>query len=101
MQSVTCKSYIFTYQPKIARQFPTKAETSGGKWQYWGDGVCTDGEIAGTCMTEDDFFSIAFMFSTIYLRLEGKVPPRIGMMEPVQMGTQIAGTYMVEDDFFL
>ena len=32
-------------------------------------------QIAGTCMVEDDFFSIAFMFSTIYLRLEDKVPP--------------------------
>ena len=30
--------------------------------------------IAGTCMVKDDF-SIAFMFSIIYLRFKGKVPP--------------------------
>ena len=48
------------------------------------------------------FFPKAFMFSTIYLRLEEVPPtPRIGMLEPVQMETQIAGTCMVEDDFFL
>ena len=37
----------------------------------------TDGEWNRKigCMVEDDFFSVAFMFSTIYLRLEGKVPP--------------------------
>ena len=48
------------------------------------------------------FFSIAFMFSQIYLRLEGNVtpPPRIEMLEPVQMETQNPGTCMVEDDFF-
>ena len=47
-------------------------------------------------------FSIAFMFSTIYLRLESKVPHplRIGMLEPVQMETQIVGTCMVIDNFF-
>ena len=40
------------------------------------------------------------MFSTIYLRLEGNVPPpRIEMLEAVQMETQIAETCMVEDDF--
>ena len=52
----------------------------------------------------DKQFSIAFMFSPIYLRLEEEPPPpphRIGMLEPVQMETQIAGTCMVEDDFFL
>ena len=53
-------------------------------------------------MVEDHFFSLAFMFSTIYLRLEEVPPyPRIGMLEPVQMQTQIAETRMVEDDFFL
>ena len=31
-------------------------------------------QIAETCMVEDGF-SIAFMFSTIYLRLKGNVPP--------------------------
>ena len=31
-------------------------------------------QIAGTCIVEDDFLPIAFMFSTIYLRLKGKVP---------------------------
>ena len=39
----------------------------------------------------DEQFSIAFMFSPIYLRLE-EVPstPRIGMLEPLQMESQIA-----------
>ena len=38
-------------------------------------GATTDGESDGNidCMVEDDF-STVFMFSTIYLRLEGKVP---------------------------
>ena len=38
--------------------------------------VLMETQIAETCMVEDDF-SIAFMFSTIYLRLEGNVPPRL------------------------
>ena len=60
-------------------------------------------QITETYMVEDDF-SISFMFSTIYLILEGSVsppppPPRIEMLEAVQMETQITETYMVEDDF--
>ena len=38
------------------------------------EAVQVETQNAETCMVEDDF-SIAFMFSTIYLRLEGNVPP--------------------------
>ena len=39
----------------------------------------------------DEQFSIAFMFSPIYLRLEeAHPPPRIGMLEPLQMENEIA-----------
>ena len=33
--------------------------------------------------------SIAFMFSTIYLRLEEVSPPGIGMLEPLQIESEI------------
>ena len=38
----------------------------------------------------DEQFSIAFMFSPIYLRLEEVPPARIGMLEPLQMESEIA-----------
>ena len=42
------------------------------------EAVQMETQIAETCMVEDDF-SIAFMFSTIYLRLEGNVPTHPGL----------------------
>ena len=44
MQWVFCKPYIFTKQPKIARQCTPQTETSGGKWQY--QAVQMESEIA-------------------------------------------------------
>ena len=41
---------------------------------WWKVAVQMESEIARLAVVEDDF-PIAFMFSTIYLRLEGKVPP--------------------------
>ena len=39
----------------------------------------------------NDVFSLAFVFSPIYLKLEGNVPPqRIEMLEPLEMESDIA-----------
>ena len=50
-------------------------------WKSWSQPLQMDNEIARLVLHgADEQFSIAFMFSTIYLRLEGKVPsppPRI------------------------
>ena len=46
-------------------------------------------QIAWTCMVED----IAFMFSTIYLRLEGKVPPP----PRIELGSEMSQVSEVND----
>ena len=53
--------------------YPPQVETSGGRWQYWT--VQMESEIARLALHgADEQFSIAFMFSPTYLRLEGKIP---------------------------
>ena len=55
--------------------------------------VQKESEITWTCMVKM-IFSIAFIFSTIYLRLEGKVAPhpRKGMLE---LGSEQHFTFQV------
>ena len=56
--------------------YPPLVETSGGRWQLASSPVQMASEIARFVLHgADEQFSIAFMFSPIYLRLEGKVPP--------------------------
>ena len=47
------------------------------------------------------FYSIHVESNLPKIVRQGTPPPRIEMLEPIQMETQIAGTCMVEDDFFL
>ena len=59
MQLITYKPYIYTKQPKIARQctppLRQRPLVEGGSTEMM-ELVQMESEIAGTCMVEDDFF---------------------------------------------
>ena len=83
---IFCSIHVWYNLPKIGRQgTPPPPPTGLRCWNYYRWRLRLQGPVWWKMI-----FSMVFMFSTIYLRSEGKVaPPRIEMLEPLQMESDI------------